>query len=204
MHLLSQHALGILIVFLLVMLVVIKRVATGSILEKLKGSVLLWLVNIFNLLFLLIINPLAAILLIMEKMDTSDPSFFPIAYGPVLTLMETAGLIIYLFGFLLMAWALIILGMNYQLGGIDPRATDKIVINGPYKFIRHPMYTAALSIALGLACLIQSIACFTAFCIYLVLIVFLIPKEEKGLVQAYGDGYKTYRQHTKIFIPFLY
>lgn len=202
MHLLNQRALGILILILLGILVVIKRLATGSILEKPKGSLLLWLVNIFNLLFLLIINPLAAILLVSTKMGTTDPSYLVIDNGLILLLVEIVGLVIYVFGFILMAWALMRLGTNYQLGGVDPRANDKMVIYGPYKFIRHPMYTAALSIAFGLACLIQSIVCFIAFCIYLVLIILLIPKEEESLIRAYGEPYKQYRQKVRKLVPF--
>jgi protein-S-isoprenylcysteine O-methyltransferase Ste14 len=201
MHLINQRALGFLILILLGILVVIKRMATGSILEKPKGSFLLWLVNIFNLLFLLIINPLAAILLIMEKMEAVDPSFLVLNSGLILLLVEIGGLIIYLSGFFLMAWALIRLCINYQLGGVDPRSSDRMVINGPYRIIRHPMYTAALCIALGLAFLIQSTACFTAFCIYLVLIIRLIPKEEESLVRAYGESYKQYQQKVgKLFL----
>ena len=202
MHLINQRALGILIVILLGLLVVIKRMATGSILEKPKGSFLFWVVNIFNLLFLLIINPLAAILLITEKMEAVDPSFLVINNGLILLLVEIGGLIIYLSGFFLMAWALIRLGINYQLGGVDPRSSDRMVINGPYKFIRHPMYTAALCIALGLACLIQSIICLVLFCIYLLLIILLIPKEEESLVRAYGETYKQYQQKVGKLVPF--
>ncbi len=204
MHILSQKVLGLLIVLLLAILVVTKRISTGSILEKLKGGLLLWLVNIFNLLFLLIINPFAAILLIMEKMETADPGFLFINDRSFLLIVEYAGLIIYLFGFILMAWALIRLGMNYQLGGVDPRATDKMVTSGPYKYIRHPMYTAALSIALGLSFLIQSVGCFIAFCIYLILILMLVPKEEESLAKAYSESYNIYRSHTNKLIPFLY
>jgi len=202
MHLINQRALGILIVILLGLLVVIKRMATGSILEKPKGSFLFWVVNIFNLLFLLIINPLAAILLITEKMEAVDPSFLVINNGLILLLVEIGGLIIYLSGFFLMAWALIRLGINYQLGGVDPRSSDRMVINGPYKFIRHPMYTAALCIALGLACLIQSIICLVLFCIYLLLIILLIPKEEESLVRAYGETYKQYQKKVGKLFPF--
>ena len=202
MHLINQRALGILIIVLLGILIVIKRVATGSILEKPKGSFLLWLVNIFNLLFLVFINPFAAILLILEKMETVDPSFLIINSGLILLLVEIGGLIIYISGFFLMAWALIRLGINYQLGGVDPRSSDNMVMNGPYNFIRHPMYTAALCIALGLACLIQSIACFVAFCIYLVLVILLIPKEEESLIRAYGEPYKHYQQKVNKLVPF--
>jgi protein-S-isoprenylcysteine O-methyltransferase Ste14 len=201
MHLIGQTTLGILILILLGILVVIKRVATGSIIEKLKGGLLLWLVNIFNLFFLLIANPLAAILLINEKIDIVDPGFLTISNSWILLSIEIIGLIIYFSGFALMAWALIRLGVNYQLGGVDPRANDNMVTSGPYKFIRHPMYTAAVGIALGLSMLLQSIACFGVFFIYLFLIILLIPKEERSLTGAYGESYRLYQKKTKKLIP---
>jgi len=63
MNLYEQRILGIAILCLLGILVTVKRVSTGSILDKPKGNLLVQLVNIFNLFFLLIVNPLAAILL---------------------------------------------------------------------------------------------------------------------------------------------
>lgn len=103
-----------------------------------------------------------------------------------------------------MAWALIRLGRNYQLGGSTPRSEDEMVRDGPYRLVRHPMYTAALSISLGLACLIQSWAFFGVFCIYLALILPLIAMEEDGLQKAYGERYDAYRRKTKRIIPFVY
>jgi protein-S-isoprenylcysteine O-methyltransferase len=102
-----------------------------------------------------------------------------------------------------MAWALITLGRNYQLGGSAPRSDDKMVMDGPYRLVRHPMYTAALSISIGLACLIQSWAFFCVFCIYLVLILLLIPMEEDGLRKAYGGQYVVYQQKARKLIPFV-
>ncbi len=49
MHLLNQRILGITILILLGMLVAVKRVATGSVLDKPKGNLMVQLVNIFNL-----------------------------------------------------------------------------------------------------------------------------------------------------------
>ena len=51
MHLLDQRILGIAILYLLGMLVTVKRVATGSILDKPKGNFMVQLVNIFNYSF---------------------------------------------------------------------------------------------------------------------------------------------------------
>jgi protein-S-isoprenylcysteine O-methyltransferase Ste14 len=204
MHLFDQRILGIGILFLLGMLVTAKLTATGSILDKPKGNLMVQLVNLFNLFFLLIVNPLAAILLIARRLGTIDPTHLPIDNPPVLAVLEIAGLAFYASGFLLMAWALITLGCNYQLGGSAPRSEDKMIVGGPYRLVRHPMYTAALIIALGLTGMVQSLAFFCVFGIYLVLILLLIPMEEEGLGKSYGDQFFVYRQKTKKLIPLVY
>jgi protein-S-isoprenylcysteine O-methyltransferase Ste14 len=204
MNLLDQRILGIAILFLLGMLVTVKQVATGSILDRPKGNLLVQLVNIFNLFFLLVVNPLAAILLITRRLPTIDPTHITLNEPWILTTLEIVGLALYVAGFVFMAGALITLGRNYQLGGSAPRSDDKIVTDGPYRLVRHPMYTAALSIALGLACLIQSGAFVCVFCVYLVLVFRLIPLEEGELQKAYGEQYGAYQQRTKKLIPFVY
>ncbi|OGW41138.1 MAG: hypothetical protein A2Y97_09620 [Nitrospirae bacterium RBG_13_39_12] len=204
MHLLDQRILGIAILFLLGMLVLVKQVATGSILDEPKGNLMMQLVNVFNLFFLLVVNPLAAILLILRRLATIDPTHLTINEPWILMFLEIAGLMLYVTGYLLMAWALITLRHNYQLGGSTPRSADKMIISGSYKMVRHPMYTAALSISLGLACLIQSWAFLGVFAIYLVLILLLIPMEEDGLRKAYGEQYVVYQQKARKLIPFFY
>ncbi len=145
----ARQILGLLILLLLGTLVFVKRIATGSILDKPEGNFVIKLVNIFNLFFLLMVNPVAALLLVTRHLDTIDPTHIDIEVFWFSMALDTAGLLLYVMGFLLMAWALIRLGSNYQLGGITPRVTDKIVVDGPYRLVRHPMYTAALSISLG-------------------------------------------------------
>jgi protein-S-isoprenylcysteine O-methyltransferase Ste14 len=66
------------------------------------------------------------------------------------------------------------------------------------------MYTAALCISLGLACLIQSLAFLSVFCIYVVLIILLVPAEEEGLRRAYGEQYIAYQQKVKRIVPLFY
>ena len=201
MHLFDGRILGIAILALLAMLVVVKRVSTGSILDKPKGTPVVQLVNTFNLFFLLVLNPLAALLLILRRLEMSDPTHLIIKARWPLVFLEIAGLAVYVLGFFLMAWALLRLGGNYQLGGSAPRPEDTMVMDGPYRLVRHPMYTAALSIALGLACLTQSLACLLVFCTYLVLILSLIPIEEEGMRRVYGGRYGAYERETGKLLP---
>jgi len=204
MHLLDQRILGIAILFLLGILVTVKGIATGSILDKPRGNLMVQLVNIFNLFFLLVVNPLVAILLITRRIATIDPTHLTIAEPWIVVVLEIIGLLMYAIGYFLMAGALVMLGRNYQLGGSAPRSEDKVVVDGPYRLVRHPMYTAALGISFGLICLIQSWALFCVFCVYLVLIFLLIPVEEDGLQKAYGEQYLSYQKKTRKLIPFVY
>ncbi|MBE3134876.1 MAG: hypothetical protein IMZ55_15520, partial [Acidobacteria bacterium] len=54
MHLLDQEILGIAILCLLGMLVIVKQTATGSVLDRPRGDLLVQAVNVFNLFFLLV------------------------------------------------------------------------------------------------------------------------------------------------------
>jgi protein-S-isoprenylcysteine O-methyltransferase Ste14 len=204
MHLLGPTLLGIGIVLMLGALVAVKQMATGSVLDKPRGNFLIQLVNIFNLFFLLIVNPLAAVGLLWGGLPRLDPTHIAVPAGWPLGVIEVAGLLLYLAGFALMCWALLTLGRYYQLGGSAPRSEDRMVTSGPYSLIRHPMYAAALSISLGLAFLIQSAAFFVVFLIYVGLMFGLIPLEEHELQLAYGDRYLEYRLKTKMLIPAIY
>jgi protein-S-isoprenylcysteine O-methyltransferase Ste14 len=205
MHSLGERTLGIAILLLLGMLLIVKQIATGSLLkDKPQGNLWIWLTHIFSLFFLLIANPLAAILLLTRHLEAFDPTHLAIAPPHLLTGMELAGVLFHLTGYLIMAWALITLGHNYQVGGSAPRLPDKLVTVGPCRLVRHPVYTAALCISLGLGCLIQSLAYFILFYIYLVLILLLIPVEEHGLRRAYGEQYVAYQQTVKELFPFLH
>lgn len=204
MHLLDQRILGIAILVLLGMLVMVKRTATGAILDRPSGGLLVQLVNIFNLFFLLVVNPLSAILLLASVLPTSDPTHIAVGEPTIANVFEVVGLVLYVAGFFLMAWALITLGRNYQLGGSTPRPDDRIVVQGPYNLIRHPMYTSALSISLGLAFMMHSWIFIAVFAIYLVLIIPLISLEETGLQTAYDGQYTVYQARTRRLIPFVY
>jgi protein-S-isoprenylcysteine O-methyltransferase Ste14 len=202
MHLLDQRIAGIIILLLWAMLVVVKGMATGSLLkDRPQGGVRMWLTHVFNFLFLLVATPLAAILLIIRRPQALDPT--PLALGtPGLRAgIGAAGMLLYGAGCILLAWALFTLRGNYQVGGNAPRASDELVTRGPYRFVRHPMYAAALCISLGLACLTRSLAYFCMFWIYVLLILLLIPLEEEGLRRAYGERYAVYRDTVKRLAP---
>ncbi len=204
MHLLGPITLGITILTWLAIVVIYKQRSTGSVLDKPDGPFLVQLVNVFNLFFLLIVNPLVAIVLLADALPGIDPTHVTVSSSSLLVVLEICGWILYVGGFWLMAAALETLGRNYQLGGSAPRPQDKLVTDGPYRSVRHPMYAATLASALGLALLIQSLAILVVFVIYVVLIIPLVRLEERNLKAAYGDQYAAYQRRSKSVVPLIW
>jgi protein-S-isoprenylcysteine O-methyltransferase Ste14 len=202
-HLLGEAVLGVLMICLLALLVVVKRVATGSVLdERPDARPPVRVVNAFNLGFLLVVNPAAAALLLAERLHAWDISRVEVPWPWLRTAVEAVGVGTYVAGCALMMWALLSLKASYQLGGMAPRSRDALVTRGPYGFVRHPMYTAALAMALGLALALQSLLCLAIFGGYLVMLNALMPLEEAGLRGAYGEAYDAYSGAVPRLIPF--
>ncbi|MCI0473559.1 MAG: hypothetical protein L0Y76_08260, partial [Ignavibacteria bacterium] len=80
---------------------------------------------------------------------------------------------------------------------------SEIIMSGPYKFIRHPMYTTVLGITLTVV-----IFSFTYFLlmIWLILLVTLLMKlsYEEFLLEKEFSGYADYKAKTKSIIPFIF
>ena len=204
MHLLGDDVLGVLVLCLLGIMVVVKRLATGSVLdERPDARPLVRAVNVFNLSFLLVVNPAAAVLLLVGRLRAWDATRVEIPWRVLRTGVEVVGVASYVAGCGLMVWALLTLRSRYQLGGMAPRPRDALVSDGPYALMRHPMYAAALAMALGLTLALQSLACFGVFVIYIVMLGRLMPFEEAGLRSAYGEAYEAYARAVPRLIPSL-
>ena len=202
MYLLDRRIAGIVILLLWAMPVAAKGMATGSLLkDRPRGGLRTWFTHVFNFLFLIVATPLAAILLIIRRPQNLDPAPLALGTSGLRAGIWVAGMLLYGAGCILLAWALFTLRGSYQVGGNVPRASDELVTRGPYRFVRHPMYAAALCISLGLACLTHSLAYFCMFCIYVLLILLLIPLEEDALHRSYGERYAVYRDTVKRLAP---
>lgn len=106
-------------------------------------------------------------------------------------------------GGLLGLWA--ILSMKLQNMNVFPevRAGSRLVTNGPYQWIRHPMYTALLMIMLALVC--ESFSYWRGFW-WLLLTADLVVKlsyEERLLGEAFDD-YEAYRLRTWRLVPWIF
>lgn len=83
-----------------------------------------------------------------------------------------------------------------------PRAGGRLVREGPYRWIRHPMYSALLLAGVGVAFAAGS----GSWLLVAALAVVLGAKariEEAGMLQAHPD-YAAYRERTTRFVPWLW
>jgi len=111
-------------------------------------------------------------------------------------------LIIQIAGVLLGIWAIVIMGTKNT--NITPlvKQDAHLVTNGPYAFIRHPMYSAVLLTIWPLIIDRYSLLRLTAG---LILTVDLIIKMlfEESLLRKHFAGYESYMKETKRLIPFV-
>ncbi len=73
---------------------------------------------------------------------------------------------------------------------------DYLLVEGPYRFSRNPMFLAELILWLGWAMYLGSIPVLTGFAILGTLMNFVaVPREEKELAKKFGEEYREYRDH---------
>lgn len=205
MHALDPRMSGIVILASSAVFVILKRWTTGSFLKgKPEGGFALWFTHVFNLFFLAAIIPAVAILMVARKWETLDPTIVNPGQIPLHLGLETSGLLLCLAGNILMGWALVTMRGHFQVLGTLPQPTDRLVVSGPYRLVRHPMYASVLGQSLGLAFLTQSLAIFTLFWIYLKLILSLVAFEEEGLRRAYGNQFAAYQNRVNKLIPLFF
>ncbi len=82
--------------------------------------------------------------------------------------------------------------------------TTRLVTSGVYRYIRHPMYSSLLLLAWGIFFKRPS---WPAAALTLAALGFLAGTagaEEREDIRYFGEPYRTYRQRTKMFIPFVW
>jgi protein-S-isoprenylcysteine O-methyltransferase Ste14 len=118
------------------------------------------------------------------------------AWAVVATVLIACGIVVLLDAFIRFARA---------DGTPAPTApTAHLVVVGPYRFVRNPMYLAVLTIILGQALLFGSWGALIYAGIVLLLVAsFVRGYEEPTLEDEYGDEYREYRQNVRGWIPRL-
>ena len=132
---------------------------------------------------------------------------FILAYlriGRLPTLVSYIGLVFVILGFVLRQRSIIVLGEFFTLV-ISIQKNQKLIQDGPYKYIRHPSYTGLFLEIVGVGLFLSN---WLAIIIILILLfpslIYRISIEEKVLVKEFGNEYTSYQKRTKKLIPFIY
>jgi len=80
-------------------------------------------------------------------------------------------------------------------------AKDRLVREGPYKYVRHPQYSGLFLVMIGM--LIQWPTIITGLMSPVMIFVYyrLSKKEEEDMIGIFGNAYKEYMKITPMFIP---
>jgi protein-S-isoprenylcysteine O-methyltransferase Ste14 len=98
-------------------------------------------------------------------------------------------------------WVLRALGQNVS-ETVLTKEHHQLVTGGPYRWVRHPLYTSGLALFFALGLMAGSwfvlLATLIAFGLLRVLV---IPREEQALLAKFGEGYRNYMQRTGRLVP---
>jgi protein-S-isoprenylcysteine O-methyltransferase Ste14 len=99
-------------------------------------------------------------------------------------------------------WARIHIGKNWGMP-MSEKQKPELVITGPYRLVRHPIYTG-LCVAMIGSMLTQGFL----WLIYVIVLggffIHSAKKEERSMLLHFPDKYPGYMKRTKMFIPFIF
>ena len=117
--------------------------------------------------------------------------------------LRITGDVTVLIGLIIALWARTVLGGNWS-ASVTFKENHELIERGPYRFVRHPIYTGILLMILGTA-----IISGRAWPFLILIIGFLVywqrmRQEEALLTRHFPEAYPDYKSRTKAIIPFLF
>ena len=106
-------------------------------------------------------------------------------------------------GMFFAGWARIFLGGNWS-SNVTLKEDHTLVRNGPYRIVRHPIYTGLLVALLGTAIALGPLRCFLGVIVAGVAWKIKSISEERFMEQQFGDQYIRYRMEVKALVPYLW
>jgi protein-S-isoprenylcysteine O-methyltransferase Ste14 len=163
-----------------------------------------------------------------EKLDRRQEGLFILVTLRLAGVVGMAGLIAYLINPACMAWAamplpvwlrwvgvglalfagLVVVWMFRTLGRnltdtVVTRKEHTLVTAGPYRWVRHHLYTSAALLIPASSLLAANWFFFAIGCVVFLLLVIRTRKEEENLIARFGDDSRNYMQRTGRFVPRL-
>jgi protein-S-isoprenylcysteine O-methyltransferase Ste14 len=119
-------------------------------------------------------------------------------HSPVL---GAIGAVVFAGGLALAVWSRLQLGRNWGMP-MTQKAEPELITSGPYRFVRHSIYSGLLAGLLGTA-LVTNLIGLIIVAILGAYFYYCASVEEKNLTATFPTTYPAYRTSTKMLIPFV-
>jgi protein-S-isoprenylcysteine O-methyltransferase Ste14 len=135
-----------------------------------------------------------AVILIVRVFRTGDLA----VHSPVL---GAIGAVMFVSGIALAIWARVHLGRNWGMP-MTERLEPELITSGPYRYIRHPIYTGLLLGMFGTA-LATNLSGLVIAAVLSAVFYYSASVEERNMTATFPTAYPAYRASTKMLIPFI-
>lgn len=123
-------------------------------------------------------------------------------FVPLNNSVVAIGFVIQIASALLGVWARRHLGRNWS-GAISSAEGHQLIRSGPYRLIRHPIYSAIIGMGIGTALISGEVHALFAAMILMAAYWRKIRIEEAHLRNLFGTAYEAYTRETSALIPWL-
>ncbi len=111
------------------------------------------------------------------------------------------GLALFALGLTFAIWARVHIGRNWG-APMTQKDEPELVTSGPYRLVRHPIYSGILVAGIGTAVALSwlwLVAVVLAGCYFL----YSASVEERFMTEQFPDSYPGYKDSTKMLVPFV-
>jgi len=134
--------------------------------------------------------------------SSSLPSPFDWLVVPHTKLSAWVGAFLCVSGLVFAIWARVILGRNWS-GVITLKEGHELIERGPYRVVRHPIYTGILAMFAGTAIAMGYFGGFLGLLLVFVSFWLKLKREEDLMLKHFPYKYAVYQRRVKRIIPFL-
>jgi protein-S-isoprenylcysteine O-methyltransferase Ste14 len=146
--------------------------------------------------------PLALAFVLMEPTPWVRSSMLGARFVPEWQGIALFGLLLTVAGLLFACWARVMLGNNWS-AVVQLKQDHELIERGPYRFVRHPIYTGLLTAFLGTALTLGEWRGLLAAAIVALSFWRKLRLEERWLGEQFGAAYADYMRRVKALIPWM-
>jgi protein-S-isoprenylcysteine O-methyltransferase Ste14 len=145
---------------------------------------------------------LLAIACFLQLYGRRLPYPFHIRILPHVALNAWAAAVLCVIGLAFAIWARVTLGRNWS-GVVTLKEEHELVERGPYRFVRHPIYTGILTMFFATALAQGHLSGFVSTLLMFASFWIKLGCEEELMLQQFPERYRAYQQRAKRIIPFV-